>query len=110
MTDLLGRARPDRPNVVLRRVTRHTWGPDPERVVVVAVLRNGSDMRARVLGAEGGRAVEVESAEVASIPRGRGPLRVQLADGTEWRLVGVGCRCNVPPALKGVNPIDVPAP
>lgn len=98
-----------RPMVVLRRVTRHTWGADPERVVVVAVIRDGEDVTARVLGADGSRAVEVERKSGARIVRGRGVV-IAFDDGTEWALVGVGCSCRVPASLKGLNPFNVPAP
>lgn len=99
--------RADRPNVMLRKVTRHSWGPDPSRVVVVAVLRMGDQQYARVIGSEDGRAVELERADAVSIKRSR-PVTIGLADGGEWQLVGVGCSCNVPSALKGLNPIEVP--
>lgn len=101
---------PARPTVVLRRVTRHSWGPEPERVVVVAVIQAGGSRTARVFGVDDGRAVELERAEGVEIPRRRGPLAITLVDGTEWVLRGVGCSCNVPSQLRGLNPLGVPAP
>lgn len=101
---------PHRATVVLRRVTRHSWGPDPDRVVVVAVIQANGSRTARVFGVEGARAVEVERAENVEIPQRRGLLSVALPDGTEWKLQGVGCSCNVPRPLKGLNPLGVPAP
>lgn len=105
---------PARPTVVLRRVTRHSWGPSPERVVVVAVIQANGSRTARVFGVEDGRAVEIERAENVEIARQRGPLVIRLADGDgtdggTWTLRGVGCSCNVPAQLKGLNPLAVPA-
>lgn len=101
-------SRDGRPAILLRRVTRHSWGPDPSRVVVVAVVREGEETTARVFGAEGGRPVELERIAGAEIPKVRGGVRIHFADGTEWSLQGVGCSCNVPRALKGFNPLAVP--
>ncbi len=100
---------PNRPTVLLRRVSRHTWGPDPDRVVVVALTQAGGTSHARVFGAEGGRAVELESIAGSSIARQRGPVTIVHPDGSSWPLVGVGCACNVPGPLKGLNPLGVPA-
>lgn len=95
-----------RPNVLLRRVTRHSWGPDPARVVVLAVVRSGESNVARIIGVDDGRAVEVERAEGVTIgPRARS---VRLADGGEWPIVGVGCSCNVPGPLKGLDVARMP--
>lgn len=107
---LLSTKDPARPTVVLRRVTRHSWGPDPARVVVVAVIQAGGSRTAKVFGVEANRAVELERAEGVEIPRRRGLLSIALADGTEWELRGVGCSCNVPAPLRGLNPLGVPAP
>jgi hypothetical protein len=98
---------PTRPTVVLRKVTRHAWGPDPARVVVVAVVQEGGRRWARVIGAEGGRAVELERAEEVEILHRR-PTTLRLADGTEWEVRSPGCSCNVPGPLRGVNPLSVP--
>lgn len=95
-----------RPNLLLRRVTRHSWGPDPSRVVVLAVLRGGEQTVARVIGVDDGRAVEVERAEDVTVgPRARS---VRLADGGEWPIVGVGCSCNVPGPLRGLDVLRMP--
>lgn len=101
---------PARPTVVLRRVTRHSWGPVPERVVVVAVIQEGGVRTARVFGVEDNRATELERSEGVTIAQRRGPLTVVHADGSEWTLRGVGCSCNVPRQLRGLNPLGVPAP
>lgn len=100
---------PARPTVVLRRVTRHSWGPVPERVVVVAVVQAAGSRTARVFGVEAGKAVELERSEGVSIAQRRGPATVVHADGSEWVLAGVGCSCNVPSQLRGLNPLAVPA-
>lgn len=99
---------PARPTVVLRRVTRHSWGPAPERVVVVAVVQAAGSRTARVFGVEAGTAVELERSEDASIATRRGPVTIVHADGSEWVLRGVGCSCNVPSQLRGLNPLAVP--
>lgn len=100
---------PTRPTVVLRRVTRHSWGPAPERVVVVAVVQAAGSRTARVFGVEDGRAVELQRSEGVTIATRRGPVTIVHADGSEWTLRGVGCSCNVPGPLKGLNPLAVPA-
>ncbi len=99
--------RSQRPGVEVRRLTRHTWGPDPSRVVMVAVVHEGERRYARVIGAEGGVATELERAEAVRVTKMR-PVTVRLADGAEWALTGVGCSCNVPSCLKGLNPLNVP--
>lgn len=99
---------PARPTIVLRQVTRHSWGPEPARVVVVAVIQTGHTRTARVFGVDGGRAVELERAEGVEIARQRGPRTIRLPDGAEWKLAGVGCSCNVPGPLRGLNPLGVP--
>lgn len=100
---------PARPTVVLRKVTRHSWGPGPARVVVVAVVQEGGRRWARVIGVEGGRAVELERAEEVEILQRSRPTTLRLADGAEWEVRPVGCSCNVPGPLRGVNPLSVPA-
>lgn len=96
-----------KPRVLLRRTSRHAWGSDPRRVVVVAVMADGDRTYARTIGAEGGRAVELDSAEGVTLERGK-PTRVRLADGSAWELQSIGCSCNVPPPLRGINPHLVP--
>ncbi len=97
-----------RPQIVFKRVTRHSWGPDPKRVVVAAVIRDGAEHTARIIGVTNNRAVEVERSEGVTLPGGRGPTRIVHADGSEWVLEGVGCSCHVPGPLRGINPLLVP--
>lgn len=88
-----------------RRVTRHSWGPEPSRVVLVAFIEDGETNRAEVWGAADGKPVLLESAEGVSLRRARGPVVIDHADGSAWTLAGVGCSCNVPAPLRGFNPL-----
>ena len=101
MSDLLN------PKLLVRRITYHRWGPDPKRVVMVAVYKEGDTLVARVLGAENSTVVELERAEGVTIRR-RSPVALQLADGTTWSLPTPGCSCQVPGPLRGLNPLKVP--
>ncbi len=98
---------PNRPTVTLRQVSRHTWGPDPARIVVVAVVQEGDRRYARAFGLEGGAVVEVDRMDSPSL-RYEGRTRVLESDGVVWQLRSVGCSCNVPRQLKGINPLGVP--
>jgi hypothetical protein len=102
---------PNRPTITLRQVTRHSWGPDRTRVVVVAVVQEGDRRTARAFGVQDGRAVEVDRMEGAVLRR-EGKLRVLVtenSEGSRWELRSVGCSCNVPRQLKGLNPLGVPS-
>lgn len=99
-----------RSNVLLRKVCRHRWGADPNRVVVVAVMvehtPEGPKQWARIIGAEGGRAAELERFDVETIERR--PMALVLPDGTRRELANVGCSCNVPGPLRGLDVKRVP--
>lgn len=99
--------RQGRPNVMFRRAVRRTWGPNPDQVVILAVLREGDRQFARVIGVEDGRAVELDLGEGAEILHQR-PTTIRLADGTEWVPGRVGCTCHVPAQLRGIDPTRVP--
>lgn len=95
--------RQGRPNVIFRRAVRRTWGENPTEVVILAVLREGERQFAKVVGVRDNRAKVLEVGEGAEILRRR-PTTVRLADGTEWVPGRVGCSCNVPAQLEGLDP------
>lgn len=103
--DLLKPADPNVPRVAFKRTTRMGWDPAQRgRVVMVAVLdRDGR--HGLVIGAEGGQAVVLERAEATGVTRKGQAVVVQLADGREWATYPVGCSCNVPAPLKGLDPM-----
>lgn len=94
-----------KPSLMLRRVTRHSWGAEPRRVVVVTIVESEGQRVASVWDAEGASAVELERVAGSEVLRQRGPVTIVHPDGSRWVLGGVGCSCNVPPALKGFNPL-----
>jgi hypothetical protein len=90
--------------VRLNALSRHHWGPDPQRTVRLAVLDTPEGLVARVIGAEADRAVVLEEAPAVEINR----RTVTLADGRRWDVVAVaGCTCKIPGPLKGLDPRKV---
>lgn len=100
---------PNRPTIALRQVTRRRWA-DSDEVVVVALIVEGGAGTARAFGVRNGVAVEVDRLEGAELLRTARPRVLRGANGVEWRLGSVGCSCNVPRQLRGLNPLGVPAP
>lgn len=98
----------NRPTVTLRQVSRHTWGDDPDRVVVVAIVQEGERRFARCIGVVNGVACELGRMESPSVRRnGRQPV-LTGEDGSVWELRSIGCSCSVPRQLKGLNVLGVP--
>lgn len=93
--------------VVMRRMVRHAWGADRQRVVLlVAIAEPDGTTSGEVWGSDGQRAVQLEAAAGVTV-EGR---RIRLADGvTVWAGDAPGCSCKVPRSLKGFDPTKVAA-
>lgn len=79
---------------------KHTWGPDPRRLVRVHVDEADGVITAAIYGANGRQVVELERFTIESIERrpGRGgvALTLVLADGRRLESPPGGCGCGSP--------------
>lgn len=101
MADLVGRVLGPRSSPVhVNMVAKHSWGPQPRRVVRFTITAEGDELVAAVYVPQGNRVVLHERFPISSYERtnGRaGPVvTMQLPDGSTRVAPHGGCGCGSP--------------